>query len=146
MKGRFLLQVGCWQLWPARRGQAGDIFFRSALGAPWAVALGPVWDQGAIFEFFYCGFFEFLFEPLYIYKHFHSKTMYSGNNFVPVDFTWLCSCFGTESEQSFPFMSCTLLSISVCELKISLLLSLKFSIDREEIILSHKAHHLHFIF
>lgn len=97
-----------------------------------------------LFPFLSC--FLFLFERPYIYKHFHSKTMHSANNFVPANFTWLCSCFGTESEQSFPFMFCTLLNISVCEQKISLLLSLKFSIDREELILSHKAHHLHFIF
>lgn len=40
-------------------------------------------------------------------------------------------CFGTESEQSFSFMFYSLLNISVCELRISLLLSLKFSIDEQ---------------
>lgn len=140
MKGRFLLQIRHWQLWLARRGKVGSILFRYALWAPRTVGLGPFWDWSATFEFFHCGFFQFLFEPLYIlYKHFHSRTMYSGNNLVPAHFTRLFVLVLEQSEQSFPFVFCALLNISVCELKICLLLSLKFSIDREEL-MSHVRH------
>lgn len=142
MKGKFFLQVRLGQLWLARSGKAGVNFLRHMLWEPRAVGLGPFWDEGAIFEFFpLCIFPVPFWTTLYIHKHFHRRTMYSGSNFVHADFTWFSVFVLEQCVQSFPFMFCTLLNLSVCELKICLLLCLKFSIVKEEL-MSHIRHNI----